>query len=797
MKLVFYELKKVLNKKVFYLFVVLCLLINGFLFFSVQDPEGKYTRFQYPDEYSEMLSEYSALPIEDAKVKIEGDMVAYNATADFKMLSMTDDKAIIKSFTAKLNALKESNPEAYEKGYDIFKRENGDLHSMWFINHIKEQLDYIESYPQFISDMSLRAAEQSKMSGFSDENSFSYKNLYKTASDYKHLNDIKLSLVNAEPVTSATDYKVTDVFIVAVIFLVCIYLFSFERERSLYTIVRCTKNGRLKTITAKLSALFIIAGSVGIFFAAENYLMGYLAYGATDLNACIQSVPEFRNCVFTVNILQFEILCICCKAMGALFTAALLAIVFVVFSSPVLSYSIGAGVFIAEYVLYSALDTRTSISLLKHLNLFYIFDGESFIGKYLNLNIFSNAVTAGSFVLCVFSALFVVEVLVACVRFCRQIQERKTSVLSIAVERIKASVNRINGSVSILSGEVFKLLIQNKMAILFLLLIIYSIYSSIGIVRYPYLEDSDYNYHDYMVYLEGDITDEKEQFIQNELKYIKSVEKKIEEIYSDSSLTSSQQESAARSLEAEINSKSIALDKVMKQYERLKELRSQGVEARFVDENNYELFVFSSKREWNNYVLFALFTVILLPCIFTVEYKNKIINLIRPTKKGKIRLFLSKVFVSYISVLIIFTAIVLPYLIRFIRTFGTNSFTTKLVCLYDYLPTDVPLNIIGAFLLNILCYFALLTAITGITVLISVVVKNNLYVMIFCSVTVLAVYLALYGIDNLRVGWLVIHFSTTELGWLFAVCAVVTAATLSLSAIRFSNISLRRGRNAA
>ena len=120
-------------------------MINGFLFFSVQDPEGKYTRFQYPDEYSEMLSEYSALPIEDAKVKIEGDMVAYNATADFKMLSMTDDKAIIKSFTAKLNALKESNPEAYEKGYDIFKRENGDLHSMWFINHIKEQLDYIES----------------------------------------------------------------------------------------------------------------------------------------------------------------------------------------------------------------------------------------------------------------------------------------------------------------------------------------------------------------------------------------------------------------------------------------------------------------------------------------------------------------------------------------------------------------------------------------------------------------------------------------------------------------------------
>ena len=151
------------------------------------------------------------------------------------------------------------------------------------------------------------------------------------------------------------------------------------------------------------------------------------------------------------------------------------------------------------------------------------------------------------------------------------------------------------------------------MAILFLLLIIYSIYSSIGIVRYPYLEDSDYNYHDYMAYLEGDITDEKEQFIQNELKYIKSVEKKIEEIYSDTSLASSQQESAARSLEAEINSKSIALDKVMKQYERLKELRSQGVEVRFVDENNYELFVFSSKREWNNYVLFALFTVTFPP----------------------------------------------------------------------------------------------------------------------------------------------------------------------------------------
>ena len=50
--------------------------------------------------------------------------------------------------------------------------------------------------------------------------------------------------------------------VIAVVLLICIYLFGYERDKGLYSLIRCTKFGRLKTIISKLAVLFVLSAVV-------------------------------------------------------------------------------------------------------------------------------------------------------------------------------------------------------------------------------------------------------------------------------------------------------------------------------------------------------------------------------------------------------------------------------------------------------------------------------------------------------------------------------------------------------
>ena len=791
MKLLIYELNKLINKKIFYLFLMLCLVINGFLFYSTQNTEENRTRLEHSEEYISMIDKYAKLSVNDAKKSIDNEILAYSIASSMNELSQLEDQAEIEELSKELQEYKTSTPAAYQQALKISIANSEETHGYQLAYRLQNQIDYVLSYPEFISGMWERADNQAKLSGFNDKNSFSYKNLYKTADDYEHLKNTRLSLVNNESVTAATQFGITDIFIIAITFLICIYLFNYEREQSLYPLVKCTLKGRLNTIAAKLGALFVTVIVTVLLFEASDFLMGNLIYGNTDLSASIQSVSEFRNCTFALNILQFELLFILFKIIVAIITAAFIAFVFINFSSPFLMYTVGVGVLAIEYLLYAFVDASSALNLLKYINIFYLFDGGEFIGRYLNLDLFSNAVTANSFVTIFFVILCIALIIVTSVQFCLKVQQKKASALSKWLEKIKSRFYKIKGSTSLFIGESFKFLVQNKMAFLLILLALYAIYSSIGVVRYPYADPSDYQYKSYMDYLSGDITPEKEKYIKDEREYLDELETKIEEISVDKKLSANAKQAMIRSVQNTIDGKQEAYERVREQYNRLKELKKQGVEARFIDENVYSVFVSSDVREWNNFIMFCLLIIVVIPCIFTVEYKNKMINLIRPTPKGKLRLFWNKILIAFITSMFIFTVICLPYIIRFIYTYGTDSFKTALVCLYTTTPNHT-LSVIDAFVLNQMIYLVLALSVMCITIAFSIATKNNLYVMIICSVMLLAPGLACYSVEAVRIGYMTTHNNILALVLTVIISMIVMTISLFLSEKKFTNSLIRR-----
>lgn len=793
MKLIFYELKKLINKKAFYIVLALCFLINGFIMYSSQNTVENQTRLDYSHEYISMIDEYSNFSLDEAKETIDNEVLAYKIANQINGLSQLDDKDEIENISIELQKFSADNPTVYKRALEISKTSDfKDMNGYLLAYKLQNQIDYLCSYPEFIGGIRDRADSQSKLSSFSNKESFSYKNLYKTADDYAHLKKTDLSLVNAEPITAVTQFGITDIFIIAIIFLACIYIFNYEREQFLYPLVKCTSKGRLNTIFAKLIALFVTVIVTVLIFVGSDFLISNIIYGNTDLSASIQSISEFRNCAFSISILEFELLFILFKVIAAVITVLFIAFVFITFSSPFLMYAVGVGVLTTEYLLYTFVDANSSLNLLKYINIFYMFDGGEFIGHYLNLDMFSNAVTANSFVTIFFVICGIALIIATSIQFCIRVQQKKTTVLSKWLQKIKSKFYKIKGSTSVFVGELFKFLVQNKMAVIFILLSVYAVYSSFGVVRYPYVEQSDYQYKSYMDYLSGDITAEKENYIKDEQEYLKSLEIKIENISEDKKLSHNAKQAMIRSVQNIIDGRQNAFERVLEQYNRLKELKKQGVEARFIDENIYCVFVSSDVREWNNFIMFCLLIIIVIPCVFTVEYKNKMINLIRPTPKGKQRLFWSKILIAFIATIYIFLSVCLPYIIRFIGTNGTDSFKTPLVCLYSTVPTSQTLSVIEAFILNQIIYFILALLVMCITIAFSIVTKNNLYVMIICSVMLIAPGLACYSVENMRIGYLTVNNNELVLVLIVIISVLTIGISLFLSEKKFTNSIIRR-----
>jgi hypothetical protein len=174
MKLILYELKKLINKKVLYIVLALCFCINGFLMYSSQNTVENQTRLEHSDEYVSMIHKYSNLSLEDAKENIDDEFLAYKIATQINELSQLDDKDQIEQLSAELQKYSKSNPKVYKRALEISKTSDfKDMYGYQLAYKLQNQIDYLCSYPEFVGEIRERADSQSKMSSFSNKESCS------------------------------------------------------------------------------------------------------------------------------------------------------------------------------------------------------------------------------------------------------------------------------------------------------------------------------------------------------------------------------------------------------------------------------------------------------------------------------------------------------------------------------------------------------------------------------------------------------------------------------------------------
>lgn len=793
MKLVFYELKKVFSKKAFIILLALCLILNAAIFYYVQ--QNSDNRIYIKSDYPQLAREYGTLDRGEARQKLNDEALAYEILALINRASYAESDEEMDGVLESLAQYKTENPEAYAAAEKMSNDSGYNQNRESYIYTLSRQLDYIDGYPEFIDGMYERAREQSSFSIFSNKNEFSYKNLYKTAADYEHLSDISLTVGNDLPVNAAMEYNISDWLVIALIFLACVYLFNQEQEQGLYNLVRCTKNGRFKTAAAKLSGLFIVAAVITAVFELSNFAVSVYLYGGFDLGRSVQSMAEFRNCVFKINIGQLCLAEALVKAAGMIALSALFATLFVCVSGSGIKYTVSMLIAGGEYLLFCLVPESPLLGWLKYINIFYLFD-RGFFASYLNLNFFSAPVTAYKAAAAALAFIFIVCAALTLSVFTLKSRQKQDSRLSSLTERFKSKHFKINGSTKIISGEVYKYLVLNKGALILIALIIFAVFSSTGKVNYPYYSTSDPAYKEYMEYLQGDITEEKENFLKSEQEYFDGLYKRLEEIENDESLSESTRGVAENTINNILETKGAAFERVGGQHSRLLELKESGVNARFIDENLYPPFVFSAEREWTNFTLALALLIISLPMLFTVEYKKKMINLVGCTPRGKLRLFLNKVALCLGVTVVTFGAVYLPYLVKFITTYGAESLSTPIVCMSAYENASGNITVLGAFVLTAVCYFALCLFAGAVILIISVGVKSHMLAMIISTVALIIPCIILYPYAFARVGAIYGGGCTLPAVIIISASLLLAIGCTALAYIKFTNAKFRRRKNA-
>lgn len=752
MRLLLAEFRKLFTQRIFVACLLLFLAANTLILNYEQSSD--YTTMLIHDNrqlYNELIDGCQGMTTEEAKEYLDVWSDALTLLASIDKAEKETDPDVLAYRMESIEQIKEQNPSAYElsQSFDISKDEAADCPML--IEDLMGQCRSHKSFTQGIEEMEERAEKQSLFSIFAEEGSFTKANTQKTLADFQAMKGREVTIGNNRAVTAATTFAITDYLVFALIFAACIFLFTTERDKNLYCLIRSTKRGRLPLISAKLTALAIVAVFVSLIYYSSNIAAAAWYTGLGDISRTIQSVSIFHNCNLDLTILEYLILWVLSKTLAMLAVAFLLALIFTAIKSTSTVTLVCALLFGIEFILYLKIDRNSWINQLKFINIFCLVNGNAVFGDYLNINIFSFPANMMTVYFVAVPLIFLLSLTLTCLLFVKQSQFAKSAIWSLPVEKLRAKFQKIRGSVSIISGESFKHY-KGSLVWLVLVILIYSGYTSLNAdLTFYYSDTAEMLYSDYMQQLEGEITPEKEQFIANEQQRIADTYKRIAEITADTTMDEYEKASTIDALTKSVENKEKGLAKILEQYEYIKATgEERELMPSFVNTLVYKRLLQNPEKEWRFLAMLMLVVIFCSSNVFAYEYKKNMVNLIRCTKYGKLRLVLTKLSVVFLTTVVSYTLIYLPYMINFVRTFGGTSLNTPLIFIPDFVQIDSNITIMQyvciAGAVHIIFAFAMAVFVS----MLSLVLKNNTTVMIVSAVAILVPFVVFYGSENIR-----------------------------------------------
>lgn len=508
------------------------------------------------------------------------------------------------------------------------------------INELFAEQQTVAGYENYLNAIRTNGASLKGISIFGGHkrsiktNSFSVRNLDKSAADYEHLQGRRIRFTPSKGITSAMEDASTDLLLFLALLLFLGSLMMEEKDKKLFLITRCTRYGRLQNICAKLSALCIHCIAVTALFYAVNLLFWGQCTGWWDLSADLQSLAPYRESCLPVSIGGYILLSILTKALVFFGVGALLTALCMLSDIAALPFLAAAALSGVSLLLYVTIPAGSAGAPLKYLNLAGLLRTENLYGAYLNFNLLGYPVSRLAMSLLLTALISAVGILSSISLFC--------AAPSLETRRLLPALRlpfHCHGN--LLRHEGYKLLIANRALVFLLLFSALLAWRSLDRTYRPSFAEQ--YYRDIMLKLEGSLTTEKEELVQAERRRYDEAFARIQQI--DEMVESGAlSQDAAESLKAQEYTVTVfypAFLRVETQYEQIK---TRG--GSFVYDTGYLYLLGVQEDAFSTDLLILSLGIILMTGGgLPMEYRTGSFYLLSATRAGRGRILRDKLLI--------------------------------------------------------------------------------------------------------------------------------------------------------
>ncbi len=396
LRLLGYEIKKIIRFPKLWLVIAILLLLNPLILYyqeirEYRDPQAYYKEYQNINiklenwDYEKQLEylDNEELKLNYLKVVTENGEIDQDRFAS----------VIIDYQEGKLEYLSEFNFD-YEK----------------LLNQVKEELEYQHNYPTTIQNIIDNANKMETISIFAQPNSFSYHNIIKTRNDYQSLNN---QVLEHQDYFAAENYlkdHLSGILIILISFLLAYGLIGKETKSGMIQNIRIYPRGKGKTYWGKILLLVGLTIFMTVIFEAENYLFYEWLYGYKNLSYPVFSLPNFFGITKILSFKQMIGLTLIYKIL--VYSLLALFAFYLETMAKKASGIIGimSIILLPESLLYYLIPANSVWNSFKYLNIISFYNLDEVFYTYRNIHVFNQAVSYPFIVLViilVFSLIFI------------------------------------------------------------------------------------------------------------------------------------------------------------------------------------------------------------------------------------------------------------------------------------------------------------------------------------------------------------------------------------------------------
>lgn len=255
---------------------------------------------------------------------------------------------------------------------------------------LKAQVEYLKDYPNYLERVQEQAYKMQHSSIFGAEpNSFTYRNIIKTAKDFDDLSSDGVSLGNDLAMQNWLAFSWADWGFLAVILLL-VMSFLEERKKGLAAIIRSCPAGQGKLQGTRLLILLLYSAGMTFLLYYLPLVVSLVAEGGwDDLSRSVQSLAAFQKCTVRLTIGEFLVQFFFFKTACGFFLGVLIWFALSFLEQVQLCWMVTAAALAVEYFLHTTIPAQSVLSPLRYVNVFsYVFTSRIYT-EYVNLNFFT------------------------------------------------------------------------------------------------------------------------------------------------------------------------------------------------------------------------------------------------------------------------------------------------------------------------------------------------------------------------------------------------------------------------